>query len=324
MSIITGLSYYIPKVNYSNERLIRKKKNRSKIVNKIGINKKFRADKNEYASDLATKSIKKLLLKSNYKSKIDFFINCTQSNDYLLPGNSTLIQKNLSLNKIPCLDVNMGCSGFVYSLCLANSLINSGVAKCILISTSDTYSKFINQKNTHVSSIFGDAATACIIEGTNSKTGIGFFDLGSDGNCFTDLLVRNRGLKIEEKYDNYLNMDGPSMFSFALREVPKTINNTLKKNNLNKEQIDFFILHQANMYMLESIREKLNIDQNKMLNFVNFGNTTSSTIPIVLHNAIKKKKIRKGNKILICSFGLGASWSSTIITISQKLMENIR
>ena len=181
MSIITSLSYYIPKVDYSNERLIRKKKNRSKIVNKIGINKKFRADKNEYASDLATKSIKKLLFKSNYKSKIDFFINCTQSNDYLLPGNSTIIQKNLSLNKIPCLDVNMGCSGFVYSLCLASSLINSGVAKCILISTSDTYSKFINQKNTHVSSIFGDAATACIIEGTNSK--IGFISPHSNKFC---------------------------------------------------------------------------------------------------------------------------------------------
>ena len=114
------------------------------------------------------------------------------------------------------------------------------------------------------------------------------------------------------------------MFSFALKEVPKTITKTLKKNKLNKNEIDFFILHQANMYMLESIREKLNISKKKMLNFADFGNTTSSTIPIALHSAIKKGKIKKGNRILICGFGLGASWSSTVITISKKLMDNVR
>ena len=105
------------------------------------------------------------------------------------------------------------------------------------------------------------------------------------------------------------------MFSFALKEVPKTINKTLKKNNLNKDEVDFFILHQANLYMLESIREKLNINKEKMFNFISFGNTTSSTIPIALHNAIKKRKIRRGNKILICGFGVGLSVGSTIIKV---------
>ncbi len=113
------------------------------------------------------------------------------------------------------------------------------------------------------------------------------------------------------------------MFSFAIREVPKTILNTLKKNKLNLEDIDYFILHQANLYMLDSIRDKLNISKKKILNFIDYGNTTSSTIPIVIHQSIKEKKIKKGNKILICGFGLGASWSSTIITISQELINNI-
>ncbi len=322
MTSLIHLSYFIPKVDYSNKRIL-KKKIKDKIINRIGIDRKFRTKNNEFASDLAINSIKKIFSKNNYKNKIDFFINCTQSNDYILPGNSTLIQKKISLNKIPCVDVNIGCSGFVYSLCLAKSLIETNVAKCVLITTSDTYSKFIDIKDTHVSSIFGDAAASCILEKTNQKKNIGLFDLGSDGEGFNDLIVRNRAVKKEKKYNNHLYMNGPAMFSFAIREVPKTILNTLKKNKLNLEDIDYFILHQANLYMLDSIRDKLNISKKKILNFIDYGNTTSSTIPIVIHQAIKEKKIKKGNKILICGFGLGASWSSTIITISQELINNI-
>jgi 3-oxoacyl-[acyl-carrier-protein] synthase-3 len=322
MTSLTHLSYFIPKVNYSNSKIL-KKDIKNKIINKIGIDKKFKTRKDQFASDLSIASIKKILVKNNFKNKIDFFINCTQSNDYVLPGNSTLIQKKLSLNKIPCVDLNIGCSGFVYSLCLAKSLIETNVAKCVLITTSDTYSKFIDIKDANVSSIFGDAAASCILEKSKQKKNIGIFDLGSDGEGFNDLIVRNRALKKEQKFNNRLSMNGPAMFSFAIREVPKTILNTLKKNKLKKEDIDYFILHQANLYMLDSIREKLDIEKKKILNFIDYGNTTSSTIPIVLHQAIKEKKIRKGNRILICGFGLGASWSSTIITISQDLINNI-
>lgn len=322
MTSLTHLSYFIPKVNYSNSKIL-KKDIKKKIINKIGIDKKFKTRKDQFASDLSIASIKKILVKNNFKNKIDFFINCTQSNDYVLPGNSTLIQKKLSLNKIPCVDLNIGCSGFVYSLCLAKSLIETNVAKCVLITTSDTYSKFIDIKDANVSSIFGDAAASCILEKSKQKKNIGIFDLGSDGEGFNDLIVRNRALKKEQKFNNRLSMNGPAMFSFAIREVPKTILNTLKKNKLKKEDIDYFILHQANLYMLDSIREKLDIEKKKILNFIDYGNTTSSTIPIVLHQAIKEKKIRKGNRILICGFGLGASWSSTIITISQDLINNI-
>lgn len=322
MTFLSNLSYFIPKKDYSNSKIL-KNKNRNKIIKKIGINKKFRASNSEFASDLAIKSIKKIISFKNSKKKIDFYINCTQSNDYVLPGNSTYIQEKLSLNKIPCIDLNMGCSGFVYSLCIAKSLIETNVAKCVLISTSDTYSKFINIKNESVSSLFGDAAASCIVEKNDFKKGVGLFDLGSDGEGFNDLIVHNRGLKKDLKQDNSLSMNGPAMFSFAIREVPKTIINTLKKNKLKKKDIDYFILHQANLYMLNSIREKLNIEKEKMLNFIDYGNITSSTIPIVLYKGIKAKKIKKGNKILICGFGLGASWSSTIIYVSQKLINNI-
>lgn len=322
MTFLSNISYFIPKKDYSNNKIL-KNKNRNKIIKKIGINKKFRVKNSEFASDLAIKSIKKLKHIKSLKKKIDFFINCTQSNDYILPGNSTYIQKKLSLNKIPCIDLNMGCSGFVYSLCVAKSLIETNVAKCVLISTSDTYSKFINLKNENVSSIFGDAAASCIVEKNDLKKSVGIFDLGSDGEGFSDLIVHNRGLKKDLNQNNCLSMNGPAMFSFAIREVPKTILNTLKKNKVKKKDIDYFILHQANLYMLNSIREKLNINQEKMLNFIDYGNTTSSTIPIALYHAIKNKKVKKGNKILICGFGLGASWSSTIIDISQKLINNI-
>ena len=122
----------------------------------------------------------------------------------------------------------MGCSRFVYSLCIAKSLIETNVAKCILISTSDTYSKFINIKNENVSSLFGDAAASCIVEKSDLED-VGLFDLGSDGDGFNDLIVHNRGLRKDLKQGNNLCMNGPGMFSFAIREVPKTIINTLKK-----------------------------------------------------------------------------------------------
>ena len=114
----------------------------------------------------------------------------------------------------------MGCSGFVYSLCIAKSLIETNVAKCVLISTSDTYSKFINIKNENVSSLFGDAAASCIVEKNNIED-VGLFDLGSDGGGFNDLIVHNRGLRRDIKQDNNLCMNGPGMFSFAIRECQK-------------------------------------------------------------------------------------------------------
>lgn len=338
---ISNINYYLPKVDYSNDKIIKKPKNIKKIIKKIGINKKFAAEKNEFASDLAIKSISKLFYKNpSLKKEIDFLIYCTQSPDYFLPSGSSIIQNKIFPNRyIGSMDINLGCSGFVYSLSVAKGLLATGEAKKVLIVTSETYSKFISEDDTSVRSIFGDASSAVIVE--NMKTinnNIFQFDQGTDGSGKYDLIVPGSGLKkfsqtkiknqllqfSSKLKNNKLHMNGPSMFSFALEAVPHTINKVLKKNEINIEDIDIFILHQANKYMLSTIRDKMNINSKKFyIDLSNKGNTTSSTIPIALFDAIKKKIVKKNMKVLICGFGVGYSWATTIINIHKKLIESI-
>ena len=232
---------------------------------------------------------------------------------------------------IGCIDINLGCSGFVYSLSIAKSLISSKMYNNILIVTADTYSKFINKKNISVGSIFGDGCSATLVD--SSKNLIFDFDQGTDGSGYLDLIVPGSGLRRlnkEEKAklgkfeNNKLFMNGHAMFNFAINEVPKSITNTLKKNKIKLSDVDFFIIHQANKYMLETIRDKLKIPAYKFyINLKDKGNTTSSSIPIGISEAIKEGKLKKNMKVLLCGFGVGYSWSSCIIKTSDKLIKSV-
>jgi len=320
MPKITNISFHVPRINYSVQSLIKNKQLRDKIISKTGINFKYKAAKNEYASDLVIKAAKKI--KQKFLKKVDFFINCTQSNEYAIPGNASFIQSKIFKKKIPSIDLNIGCSGFVYALCLANSLIISREAKCVLVATSDTYSKYIDQSNYNVSSIFGDAASCTIVE-SSKENYFKKFQQGFDGSGANELIVNNSGLKKIKEKSNFLAMNGPAMFSFAIKEVPNCIRNLLKKNQLRKKNIDYFVFHQANNYMLENIKKILKIEDNKFIINSKYGNITSSSIPVALYEGIKLNKIKKKNLVVLAGFGLGLSWSSTIIKISTSLVKNI-
>ena len=339
-SIITHINYYLPKINYSNENL-KNKKSINSIIKKVGINKKFSAEENEYASDLAIKAVRNLI--NDYpdlRKSIDFLIFCTQSPDYILPSSSSKIQNEIFTDKkIGSLDISLGCSGFVYSLAVAQSFIHAGFSKKILIVTSDTYSKFINEDDISVRSIFGDAAVATIVSSTKKKNYRNFLpDFGTDGSGIFDLILPGSGLKPVEKTndearskginkefrENQLSMDGTKMFTFALKAVPKTINKVLKKNKIKIEEIDLFIFHQANQFMLESIQTKLDICKEKLyIGLSGKGNTTSSSIPLALYDAAVQKKLKTNTKVLLCGFGVGLSWATSIIQIDEKLINNI-
>lgn len=325
---LTDISYYLPKENYSNQLLIKNNKSIIKIINKVGINKKYAAGEDEYSTDLAISAIKKILRKnSKLLNKIDYFIYCTQSPDYSLPSGSSFIQNKLFPNRhIPSIDINLGCSGFVYSLSLAQGLIASNQAKTILIATSDTYSKIISKNDLSVRSIFGDGAAAVVIQKSKNKQNY-YFDQGTDGSGNKDLICYGSGLKDDdhEKNNNNLYMNGLNLFNFTLKAVPNSIKTVLRKNNLKLDQIDFFIFHQANKYMLESLRDKLKIDKKKFyINLENKGNTTSSSIPIAIYESIEKKLLKKNYKVLLCGFGVGYSWSTTIININKKFLSALK
>lgn len=328
---ILDIEYYIPEGVLANSDLEERFSEYSaqQIEKKVGVKERHIVSENETALDLAYNAGKKIL--QNYdKNLIDFLMLCTQSPDYYLPTSACILHDRLGLQTdIGAMDFNLGCSGFIYGLGLAKGLINSGIATNILLITSETYSKHIHPKDRSNLSIFGDGAAAIIIT-KSEKEKIFNFVLGTDGKGYNNLIVPNGGMRCryqqnaEEKVDqsgsirtdNNLFMNGPEIFNFTIKKVPAVVSNVLEKNNLNLNNIDFVIFHQANSYILEHLRKKIKIPKEKFyINLENTGNTVSATIPIALKDCLDKKLINKGELILLIGFGVGYSWGGTIIEI---------
>ena len=328
---ITKVEYYLPETITTNDDLEKEFPDWSseKIENKIGIKERHIVKENETALDLALKAGEKVLKNYN-KDKIDFLMLCTQSPDYYLPTSACILQNKLKLKTdIGAFDYNLGCSGFVYGLAMAKSLINCEIATYILLITSETYTKHIYPKDKSNRTIFGDAAAAIIIEKSEEEQ-IGKFVLGTDGSGYKNLIVPNGGLRnryndnakeIDDGFgnirtDNNLYMNGPEIFNFTIKAVPKVVSEILEKNNTTLEDLDCVIFHQANKYMNEYLRRKINIPEDKFyLNLLHTGNTVSSTIPIAIKDSLDNKVIKKGDRVLLVGFGVGYSWGGTIITI---------
>lgn len=332
MAHINSIKYYLPEKVLSNEELSQKfpEWNVDKISSKTGISKRYIAGEEEFASDMAIKAANLLFEENNINRKdIDFLIYCTQSPDYLLPTTACILQDKLGLEKIGAFDFNLGCSGYIYGLAIAKGLIETNIASNVLFITSETYSKFINTKDKSNRTIFGDAASATLITKEKGICAIGDFELGSDGSGAENLIVKGSGVKgslssnnneIVDDFgnihsDNDLYMNGPEIFNFTGLSVPKLVKSYLSGINLEVDDIDYFIFHQANAFMLNYLRKKTKIPQEKfVLEIENCGNTVSSTVPIALHNTLEKQKIKSGQKVLLAGFGVGYSWGTTLLS----------
>ena len=318
---IKQVEYYLPEGILTNEELEKAypEWSATKLEKKVGIKQRHIAGPNETSLDLATKAAIKVLEKED-KDLIDFVLFCTQSPDYLLPTSACLLQSRLGLKtSIGALDFNLGCSGYVYGLALAKGLINSGVCKNILLVTGETYSKFIAEDDISNRSIFGDAGTATIVTYSDEDQ-LGEFIFGTDGIGAENLIVN--GLSARNSYilkdvdRPTLYMNGPEIFNFTIETIPPLIQQVISKNKLQLSGIDYFILHQANKYILEFLISEIGLDISKChIDMINYGNTVSNTIPIALKDAFEQRKIQEGDKVLLAGFGVGYSWCSTIITI---------
>lgn len=331
---IKAISYALPEKVLTNEDLVKEFPEWSvdKIANKIGVNKRHVCEDDETAVDLAIKACEKLFLENPtlQKEEIDFVILCTQSPDYFLPTSACIIQEKLGLRtSIGALDFNLGCSGYVYGLSLAKGLICGGIAENVLLITSETYSKHLHPSDKGNRTIFGDAASASVI----SKEGfaeIENFSLGTDGRGAENLIVKTGGIRFREavndisydensnpKSSDHLYMNGSEIFNFTMEAVPLLVEDTLLKNSLVQEDIDLFVFHQANKYMMNFIRKKIKIEESKFYYCMeDFGNTVSSTIPIALYEAIKEK-VLIGN-VLLAGFGVGYSWAGVVLKIKNE------
>lgn len=316
---IKAIEYYLPN-NIDKNNLD------EKTVIKIGINQKHIAGENEFASDLAIQAAEKLFDNNNIDPlSIDYILFCTQSPDYFLPTTACIIQDRLGIKtSAGALDFNLGCSGYVYGLSLAKALIESKQVKNVLLLTGETYSKFINPKDRSVRLLFGDAGSATLIEASEEK-GLDQFAFGTDGSGAKNLIVPSGGMRspisdkdLQEETDEYGNtrhqknlyMNGPEVFNFTLREVPKSVNGFLEKNELALKDFNKVIFHQANQHMLKYLQKKIKISSDQfVINMNDCGNTVSSTIPIALKREIDNKNISRGDQLLLVGFGVGYSWA---------------
>ena len=308
---ITGIEYFLPKKKIDLKKLC--KKNNwpyKKVIKATGIKYTHQSSKNETALDLAVSACKKL--KFDNKS-IDALIYVTQSPEYSLPTTACIMQNKLNLrNNILAFDINQGCSGFVYGFFTAHSFLKQkGINKALLI-CSDTYTKYIKQGDRSCETIFSDGASATIIEKNSKKKN--FFAFGTDGSGFKNLIVENSASNIKINQKPKIFMDGKQVFLFTMSNIPNIVLDLLKKNKMTLNSVKYFVFHQASKTVIDNLVRKLNLPKKKVFcNYEKIGNTVSSTIPIALRELLKGKKIKKGDKLLLCGFGVGYSMAAAII-----------
>lgn len=319
---ISKIEYYLPELVLTNMDLEKEfpEWSSDRIREKVGIVQRHISSENETVLDLAIQSSEKVF-ESYDRSKIDFILFCTQSPDYFLPTTACILQDKLGLRKnIGAIDFNLGCSGFVYGLAFAKGLLAAGIAKSILLITSETYTKHIHPKDKGNRCIFGDASASVIVE-KDSKTEDYQFCLGTDGSGAENLMVKkgafrtNFTLNPDHEFEpENLYMNGPEIFNFTIEKIPGLIKDTMDENGLTIDDIDYFVFHQANLFMLSYLRKKIKIPTEKFyIDMEKTGNTVSATIPIALKNMQNKGLLKKGNRVLIAGFGVGYSWGATVI-----------
>lgn len=304
----------------------------SKILEKTGINERHIAGDLETASDMAFHAAQNLFSQGNIAVEdIDFLIFCTQAPDYVLPTTACILQSRLGISRASgALDINLGCSGYVYGLSLAKGLIETGAAKCVLLLTADTYSKYIHPMDKSVRTLFGDGATAsAIIADKSCEESIGPFVFGTDGRGAKNLIVETGMCRTPKTQDSALEkidssgnirtqdnlyMNGAEVMTFSLKEVPKAVDALLLKANKKKDDVEMFVMHQANKFMLEALRKKIQVSNERLPIIVEHcGNTVSSSIPIALCELRNQNRLRRGQKLMLVGFGVGYSWAACLV-----------
>ena len=293
------------------------------ILEKTGINNRFIAAPEETAVDLALTAGKKILRGLPDVATIDLLILVTQSPDYILPTSACILQDKLGLSK-SCMafDINLGCSGFVYALSIASSLIESGVASKGIIICADTYSKYIGRSDRTCRPLFSDGAAATLIEASNLDC-VGPFEFGTDGAGYDRLIVKAGGARYGKKlaagYNDFLEMSGSEVFLFTMQAVPRCITKLLERIAVKLEDVDLVMFHQASKLVIDNLIRIMLLDKDKVFtNYQDIGNTVSASIPIGLKDAQTQGRLKDGDTVLIAGFGVGLSWGATLVKWSVK------
>ena len=324
---IKDIAYYLPEKILTNEQIAQAfpEWSAEKVANKVGITERHIAADDETAADMAYHAAETLFAQGVDRNAVDFIILCTQSPDYMLPSSACVLQDRLGLSKnCGAFDFNLGCSGYEYGLAIAKGLIAANIAKNILLLTAETYTKYLHEQDKGNRTIFGDGASASLVS-TEGFAEIGEVVVGTDGSGAENLIVRSLGSRHKDLMNNaqvdedgnivsgdHLYMHGGNVFNFTADVVPPMVEELLEKSHLKQDEVDLWVFHQANKYMINYLRKLLDIDKEKFYIYMQtVGNTVSSTIPIALCEARKENKLY-GN-ILLAGFDVGLSWGEVML-----------
>lgn len=299
----------------------------AKIAKSVGVEARYVAPEGQTASDMACEAAQTMCKEWSIEpSTIDFLIFVTQSPDHFLPSTACMLQHRLGLPVTTgAFDIDLGCSGYVYALAVAKSFVESGLAHNVLLLTGDTITHYLHPEDKN-RILFGDGATATLVA-EDGFAKIGETVYGTDGSQADSLILRNRASRHplptghetreesgDTRRDDFFYMNGEDIFNFTIDRVPQLIADTLQRNHLDRGQIDHYIFHQANKFMLNTIRRVCGISKEQFyIHIENTGNTTSSTIPIALCDCLSQRAIASGERVMAAGFGVGLSWAATVL-----------
>jgi 3-oxoacyl-[acyl-carrier-protein] synthase-3 len=332
---IEDIAYYLPEKLVTNDDFGREYPdwNYKRVAPVVGIYSRHVEDDATPVSDMAARAAEKLFGHGKVgKESIGFIVQITEIGDYIMPSTACVLQEKLGLpDSVGAFDVNLACSGYVYGLAVAKSLVFSGMAGKVLLVTAEKNLFRIHKDDPGTRFLHGDAATATVVSRENIIAEIGEFDFGTDGGGANHLFIPAGGTANpyseatresytdefgQKRYPEYLYMNGMAVYNFTAKRGPESIRRAVAKNDLNIEDIDLFISHQASKAIIKNIIVKMGVDESKVpSNLDRVGNTGSSSIPILLSDVLTGGPA-PGAKLALSGFGIGLSWASTVLTIT--------
>lgn len=296
-----------------------------KFINMTGIKTRHVALDDQCASDLCYVAAEKLMEKLSWEpSSIDALILFTQTPDYAVPATACVLQHRLGLSE-DCIafDVNLGCSAYVYGIWLAATMISTQNINRVLLLVGDTSNFGINQNDSATAMIFGDGGSATALERAEGKS-LKYF-LKTKGSGFKSIMVpaghaRSRSKTNVEGSEYELAMNGSDIFSFTISEIPRSVNSFMSQYKIDKGEVDMYVFHQANLYILKHVTKKLGIPMEKVaVSIDRYGNTSGESIPLTLVDALGAEESNKPIKLFLCGFGVGLSWGGIYLEIDKSV-----
>jgi len=321
---IIGLGHYVPPKVVTNEDLAKVMDTSDAwIRERTGIQKRHFVEGGMGTADLAFEATKRALQDSKKEAKeIDFIILATLSPDYFFPGSGVLLQEKLGIGSVGALDIRTQCTGFIYGLSIADTMIRAGQYERVLLVGSEVHSTSLDltTRGRDVAVLFGDGAGAALLEATEGDHGVLSTHLHAEGRYAKELWVEVPGslnpvsrVNLEE-CRHFPKMNGREVFKHAVTRFIKVIQEALEANHVTKEEMDLLVVHQANLRIAEAVREYLKLPPEKMYNNIQrYGNTTAASIPMALSEAKAEGKLKEGDLVCLAAFGSGFTWASALI-----------